>query len=263
MTLSTYFYQFIKGISSFITAYDFAKKHRIWAGLFKNKWISIVLCLVIFFVAYHSIYAVLGFFQGTLIDHETGVQQAGFFSGLGLLSHELFFSSSIKYIVLIALEVITFHCSTKTINLLTGRNFEPSFNDFYKAEIRMIKVAIRSWIYELIATILITIIFEIFGLGWLKYPFIYFAQFFFVGLAFLDNYLEQFKIDIKDSFAIIYQHVGASVAIGMLSLSLVFIPIIGPVVGPILGAVSAAIYFHYENVAIDYIESMKLMEKAE
>ena len=70
----------------------------------------------------------------------------------------------------------------------------------------------------------------------------FFIYSYFVGHAFLDNYNEQFNKSIKNSDSIIKQHIGASLALGIVISALLFIPLLGPLCAPILGAIAAAIY---------------------
>jgi hypothetical protein len=154
------------------------------------------------------------------------------------------FSGSLKFLMLIFLEVFIFHFSVKTNNILTNENKILSFKDFVKAQKRMIIVMGRKWIAGLLMFILISILCGLSGMNAFKDIIMFFIYGFYLGFAFLDNYLEQFDVTIKNSVKCIQTHFGASAFFGILASLLMSIPFIGPLIAPILFGIAATRYGH-------------------
>ena len=121
---------------------------------------------------------------------------------------------------------------------------DTGFNRFWRAEIRMIKVMIRSFIYGLIAQIMCSIVFSIIGFDNLTPVVMFLVYGYYMGVGFLDNYNEQHEISIVESDLIIRQHFGAAFILGLAVSILIIIPIVGPLFAPIFASVSATIYGH-------------------
>ena len=157
-------------------------------------------------------------------------------------------SSGTRYLLLILLEVIIFHFSVKTLSLLTNNTKYPNFKDFIAAEKRMIKLLFISFIKGLLASIFLKVILSIFGLGNLTSFMMFFVYSYFMGYAFIDNYNEQFDINIKESLLKVRQHVGAATLLGVVVTGLMYFPVIGPFFAPLFGAVAATLYSHKYQV---------------
>ncbi len=170
-----------------------------------------------------------------------------FFSGLGEISNKLLFTGGMKYLILILLEMIIFHFAVKTYEILSGEKRILKLKDFINAEIRMIKVAIRAWFYELVLSFLVVLILGLFGLDFIENIIVFFIQCYFLGVVFIDNYNEQFNIKIKASFKIAYQHFGATFIFGLLAYVLILLPLIGVILAPIICAVGATCYLYYSK----------------
>ena len=85
-------------------------------------------------------------------------------------------------------EVIIFHVSRRTLEIIAEKKGDTSFDTFVKAQIRMLKVIIRAWVLELIITSLIKVVFSIFGtLEFLQPIFIFGVQCYFLGFIVMDN----------------------------------------------------------------------------
>lgn len=166
----------------------------------------------------------------------------------------LFFSGGMKYLLLILLEVLIFHFAVKTYSILKGKSTVLKFNDFYKAEIRMITVMVQSLIKTGIGYLVLTVLLNIIGYEFLKSPLMFIVYSYFIGHAFLDNYNEQHALSISKSDKIIRKKFGASTALGMLGSVIMLIPVIGPLTAPLFCSVTATLYGYrnqIENVDIN------------
>ena len=162
--------------------------------------------------------------------------------------HKPLFSSSLKFLLLIFLEVLIYHFAVKTNNILKNTNTIPKFKDFSTAQIRMIKVMGRKWVLGLIMYILVSIACGITQTGFLKDAIMFLVYGYYLGFAFLDNYLEQFHFSIKKSVTCIQSHFGAATVFGIFTSLVMNIPLIGPLVVPFLCAIAATRYGHLNQM---------------
>ncbi len=158
--------------------------------------------------------------------------------------HNSVFSGSLKFLLLILLEIIIFHFSVKTNNILKKENKLLEFNDFYKAEIRLIKIMGRNWLLGILMYVLVSVVCGITGTKYLSDTIMFCIYGFYLGFAFLDNYLEQFNFDINKSTKTIQKHFGAATVIGIFSSITMNIPIIGPLLVPFICGIAATRYGH-------------------
>jgi len=156
--------------------------------------------------------------------------------------YESFTSGLLKYVVLVLSEVVVFHFMQRALEEIQGHPVRTDFTAFFNAQMRMIKVAIRSWILEIIVSALVSVVFGIFGfLDWLESPILFIVQCYFFGLVILDNYNEQFGMTIKESMAFSKSYMGVSLALGFVLYLLMLIPLIGVLCGTIIVSVTGAI----------------------
>ena len=64
--------------------------------------------------------------------------------------YDFLFVGGMKYVMMMLLEVVIFHMVRVTLEKLTGQTSDLSFQAFFNAQIRMIKVSIRSYIMEIL-----------------------------------------------------------------------------------------------------------------
>ncbi len=233
----------------------FIKEHKLWRGFLEKKWILFVTLFISCLFTYTVYQNFLPSSSGEELD--IAMMQAGLSPELeGMMDDAAEAGkggarySGIKYLLIVFLEVIIFYFSVKTLNVLSDREREPKMKDFMKAELRMLKVMGFNFIKGVLYNVLIWTALSIAGMGWLTKYIMFFVYAYFLGYAFLDNYNEQFVKTIKNSQAIIRQHFGASLALGLLITGIIFIPLVGPIVGPIFGGIAGAIYgerFKIEN----------------
>jgi len=236
-------------------AYQFAKKNKVWNGLFKIKWIVITGVCLSALISYRFISLFTDWFSDIFRSEVevTAVQSATMlFGNMSEFGSDLFISGSYKYMILIFVEIIIFYCVVNTLNIIRNQNFRPQFKDFAKAQKRMVLVGIRAWSQEIIVSYIIGLLLGIIGFSFLKAPTVLLIQFYFIGVLFLDNYTEQFGITIKDSFTIIRSHSGAAIGIGLVAYVLFLIPLVGLIVAPILGGITAALYMGSQNIHLEH-----------
>ena len=162
--------------------------------------------------------------------------------------HKPLFSGSLKFLLLIFLEVLIYHFAVKTNNILKKTNKKLAFKEFSTAQIRMIKVMGRKWLAGLLMYILISIVCGITGTSNLKDAIMFLVYGYYMGFAFLDNYLEQFHFSIKKSATCIQSHFGAATVFGLFTSLVMNVPLIGPLVVPFLCAIAATRYGHQSHM---------------
>lgn len=162
--------------------------------------------------------------------------------------HKPLFSGSLKFLLLIFLEVLIYHFAVKTNNILKKTNKILAFKEFSTAQIRMIKVMGRKWIAGLLMYIIISIACGITGTAYLKDTIMFLVYGYYMGFAFLDNYLEQFHFSIKKSATCIQSHFGAATVFGLFTSLVMNVPLIGPLVVPFLCAIAATRYGHQSQM---------------
>ncbi len=228
--------------------YEFIKEHRLWEGFFKNRWITVLTIFVsiLFSIIICSRLLDTSYISDLLGEEGATVQR----SGLGLLLMEgdkIFFSGGIKYLLLIVLEVLMFHVAVRTLSILRNQEITLDAKDFLRAEIRMVKVMIRSFILGLIPLIIFKIIFSILGISNLTNIPMFFVYSYYLGFAFFDNYNEQFGLTIKESAELTKENMGAAIMLGIAAHVILILPIIGAIIMPIFCAVAATLYAHKDN----------------
>jgi len=158
--------------------------------------------------------------------------------------HKPLFSSSLKFLLLIFLQVLAFHFAIRTDNILKNENEAPKFKEFAKSQVRIIKLIGRNWVYGLIMYILISVFCGIIGYDFLKAPLMFLIYGYYIGFVFLDNYLVQFNFSIKESVRCIQSHFAASAVFGVFASLLMYIPTIGPLIVPFVCGIAATKYGH-------------------
>lgn len=233
-------------IAVMISSYNFFVKNKLWQGFFQHKWISLATILISLTFSYLLIGDISSFFTNSTVDiplNDAGII-ADQMSDAAKKEHaQTAISGGSKYLLLIILEIVIFYFSVKTIEILTSTKQTVKMSNFWKAEIRMIKVLIRGFFQAFAAQILVSIVFGILGIpAEIKRIVMFFVYSFYVGHAFFDNYNEIYKLNIKSSEITTRYHFGATLALGSVASVLLLIPIIGAIVTPIFAALTANIY---------------------
>jgi len=261
--LSALIPQIFAAIRILLETGPFIKANKLWKGFFEYKWIALLTIILSILFSYYFISGVFEYFSTTELPtkelaenlDEEGLEE------LKKGGKRVLMSSGTKYLLLIILEVIIFFFSVRTLNILNNRERTPAYQEFVNAEKRMILVMFLSFIKTAIISLLLNIFMSILGLKF-AIPFVlFFVHAYFIGYAFLDNYLEQFEISVKDTEFYINQHTGAVLTFGMVSTLLFYIPLAGPLLSPIFLAVAATIYafeVKMENTEIILTEKQQM-----
>jgi uncharacterized protein involved in cysteine biosynthesis len=247
--LSEFFPQCIKLLHTLAESYDFFKKHKLWKGIFEHKWIlllTVILSCLFTFSLFSNLYEY--FFQ-TSNAAELGIIDVKSIASESAQNNKdtAIFGGS-KFLLLIMLEIVIFHFSVRTLEILNNEKYNPTFGMFLKAEVRMIKVLIRGFFYSLIAQIILTLTLSLIGMKFI-FPFLLFiVHSYFIGYAFFDNYNEQQKLNIKESDLLIRHHSGAATSLGVIASIGLLIPLLGALVVPVFAAITANLYGFKYNI---------------
>lgn len=226
----------------------FIREQKIWKGMLSYGWVArlfIIMALLggLKFVSLFVKWINKIFSAG---DPSVAITSMGLFAkDLAVGSYEMLFSSGSKYVMLILLEVVVFHFARRTLEILTGKEAKAGWKDFVDAQVRMIKVAFRSWILEMVVLTILSIVFGIFGFLDFMEPILALAvQSYFLGFAVVDNYNEQFGLTIKESVAYAWQYLGVVMAMGLFFYIMLLIPFVGTVAGPCIAAVAVCVIMY-------------------
>jgi len=252
-----YIDQFRTTTQSIVKSVSFIRENKVWKGLLEYGWVMRGLLIVGGILGIKFFTLVMGWVGRARVDDPFAA-----INSMGVLAmdvfhegYDLLFSSSSKYIVLILLEIVIFHFARRTLEILSKRPSQCSFNDFVIAQIRMIKIAFVSWVLENIATSSISFAFSLFDpIGIIEPILIFSVQCFFLGFAILDNYHEQFEMDIKESLQYSKGYIGVALAAGIFLYVAMLIPGIGSVIGTLVAAVGV-------SLAMFKLSDLHLLEK--
>jgi CysZ protein len=240
----SFFRHFLLGLVKHYEAVEFLWMHKLWKGILKYGWLSRALIFAALFLGV-KYFSVLSDWISSTAD---APWQASSLMSLGQSSLQFFnenvwsvFDGSRKYIILVLTEVITFHMIRSTFSIVTGQAQDKSFKAFVDAQIRMIKIAAFSWAMELVAGILLGIALGLLNIEFLESTLLFFVACFFLGFALIDNFFEQYELDIKNSYKKSIDIAGAAVALGLIFNGLLYIPLIGAILAPCVGGVAAAL----------------------
>ncbi len=239
--------QFVHTLRSHHRAVRFTRKHKLWEGFWKYGWVSKLLILAGIFIGlkFFSIFMKwINQFRATDAD-EMMFAISGMFTDMFNSGYAELFSGSTKYLMLVLLEVIIFHMCRKTLEILHGK-YEAAlgFKDFVKAQVRMLKVGLYSWILEIVISALVGVGLGIFSIGFLKDGMVFLAQCYFFGWVVVDNYNEQFGLSISDSLKYTLQYAGVALAVGAVLYVVMLIPVAGTILGPLMAAVTATMVMY-------------------
>lgn len=253
----------------------FIKRHQLWQGFLDHKWIMIVTILIMGKLSVTLYNDLHNYFDPPAIEVAIDIPTEEMEESIKALeaaalnspedvkerleaekrslmekkekleeNHKPLFSGSYKFLILIFLEILIFHFSVGTNNILKGKNRILTIKEFYLAQIRMVLVMGHKWIYGLLMYILVSVVCGLLSISYLTDFIMFFVYSFFLGFAFLDNYLEQFHLTIQESSKHIQSHYGAAVVLGIFASIGMSIPVIGPILIPFICAVAATIYGH-------------------
>jgi len=242
-----YHAQFLYTLSSYPKAVRFTQTHKLWEGFWRYGWVSKLLVILAVVAGLKFLSLIFNWFQQ--VDTSDPLVMASslgrFFSDVAAEEFEFLLSGGMKYIMLILLEIVIFHMCRRTFQILSRKNSDASLRAFIKAQIRMLKVALRSYVLETIIVAIINTSTGIFGfLEPMAFIAVIFVQAYFVGFTVIDNYYEQFGLTIKESTVESRRFLGVTLAAGLTLQLLFLIPVVGTLVAPILAAVAVTIVLY-------------------
>lgn len=240
-------HQFVFTLLSFPRAWRFIRRHKLWLGLREYRW---VFRFLLFVATLAGLYLLSGYMDWA--DEHSGEGVSAMFIGgdsyLSTISSDTYSSltgGSLKWVILILLEVVIYHVMRKTMHLTLGTDMPDAhtFKPFLNAQIRMIKVSVVAYILEII---LVEVVGEILGMidlfGLILPIFILLVQSLLLGFAIVDNFNEQFKLTINQSLRYArLNYMGVCIGLGLPLFIILKIPFFGTIIGPILASVAAAI----------------------
>lgn len=239
-----HYQQLLYALHTYPQATRFIIRHKLWDGFWKYSWVGRLLLLAAILVGLKFIHSITDWFQSAEVEDPLAAMSAAGTMFVKVLSDEYEYLSngSMRYLMMILLEIVIFHMCRRTISILTGQDSDASMKAFIAAQIRMIKVVIFCYIMEMIFGIGIKIFFGVFGfIDFLKPVFLFLISLFFLGYAIMDNYLEQFNFTIKESMKFSQQFIGIALGVGLIIQVLFLLPVVGTILGPMLAAVTVSI----------------------
>jgi hypothetical protein len=242
-----YHAQFLYTLSSYPKAVRFTHTNKLWEGFWRYGWVSRLLVVLAVVAGLKFLSLIFNWFQQ--VDTSDPLVMASslgsFFTDVAAEEFEFLLSGGMKYIMLILLEIVIFHMCRRTFQILSGKNSDSSLKAFIRAQIRMLKVALRCYILETVIVAIINTSTGIFGfLEPMAFIAVILVQAYFVGFTVIDNYYEQFGLTIKESTAQSRQFLGVTLAAGLTLQLLFLIPILGTLVAPVLAAVAVTIVLY-------------------
>ncbi|MCB0646694.1 MAG: hypothetical protein KDC49_08525 [Saprospiraceae bacterium] len=247
--------QFITTLFTYPKAAKFIKENKLWHGFWQYRWVLFILMFLAMIVSIKILNIMYhGWHELTKPDStSTFVHFKAAASTIYQEGYSFLFNGSLKYFIMILLEVVVFHMVRRTNELLSGVSLTFTFNEFLSAQIRMIKVTIRCFILEMIATLFLKIFFGIFGfIDYLEPIAIFVAQSYYLGMLMLDSYNESKHMSIKESFLEGKKYTGMILALGFVLNLILMVPLLGAMVGPALAAVTLTMvmFYHLDKRAI-------------
>ena len=140
-----YFRQFIFTLRKHREAIDFIYENKIWEGFWRYGWVAKLLVVVGVLIGLKFLSIIFNW-----VTHVDAADPMAVLSSIGMLfqniaseGYRFLFAGSMKYIMIILLEIVIFHVSRRTLSILTGQDSDATFDAFLEAQKRMIKVADR------------------------------------------------------------------------------------------------------------------------
>lgn len=245
--------------------------YKLWRGLRDYGWVAKALMIIGVLVGLYFVTEILAWFGSA--GSET--QQMNLLWGenslagrLGSDTIDLLTDGSLKWVILVLMEVVIYHFMRGSVKVVLGRDMPNAntFKPFFDAQVRMIGVAVVSWVLELLITnVGFSIAFSLLPFfSFLESPLTLAVQAYLLGFAIVDNYNEQFEISINQSLSYVRRsYMGVCLGLGLPLFIILYVPLIGALLGPLLVSVTAAIVMRElsDLHLVGYIPSEKEMKK--
>ncbi len=242
--------QFRYTLATFPEAARFILRERLWEGFWRYGWFSRIFTLIAVLIGLSLISDLFEViqqvrfrtFSQSISSMGSAIQQ------MASNGYDLLTNSGSKFFMLVLLEVIIFHASRRTLELLSGESSKSDFNHFVKAQFRMFAVGIYAWVMTMLFSIPVKIAFGFLGfLDFLQPTALFLVQAYFMGFTIVDNYSEQYELSIGESARYANLYPSISLAVGIVISLLLWVPIAGPLVAPLLAAVAATMVLYAET----------------
>ncbi len=222
----------------------FTRKYRLWEGFLKYGWVSrlaILLSIIAGFKFLEVFWKYANRVQGANPFQAMSVM-GGFVQEVAKEEYNLLFAGGMKYTMLIFLEILIFHITRRTLNILKLESGDPTLKAFIRAQIRMLKISLVCYVLESVFSSLTKT-----GLGMMHMPEfvkavpVFGIQCMFTGITVIDNFNEQFGMSIRESLRYCRNYIGVAIALGLILQALFLVPVLGSVFGPFLAATASAL----------------------
>ena len=195
LNLSEFIPQSIRCLKVIRESFTFFKKNELWRGIFQHKWILLITVIISVLFSYTLFSNLYDFMFNSSEPLDLGlINTEEDSSGSKNKNRFTAISGGSKFLLLVLLEVVIFHFSVKTLEILNNEKYQTNFNMFLKAEFRMLKVMIRSAIQSAIVHVILYIVLGIAGMDIILPACMYLVHSFFIGLAFFDKGLIKPKV---------------------------------------------------------------------
>lgn len=217
----------------------FASFSIICRGNFKKYFLLPILLNVLSFTIfiYFGRILLLHIFEGIKSDSII----IGVLGYLALIVAVVVYFSIYEYFVLTLLSPFLSLLSEKVEFYLTGKSYSYKVRDNVRFIYRGIKISIRAFIKQLIASCIALIVGLLLPIPIQMFmPIIFFViQCYYTGLFFMDYTLERYKSDVNETFDFVENRKSCAIFIGLLFSLLSSIPILGIIIAPILVCITA------------------------
>lgn len=223
------------GFSSYGKAVSFIFRHRMaWFFL-----LPILLNLLLLIFGYEMISSLSSYFINVL---QSSIESSNWdFFGADFLTGTLsiliwivlriflflLFAFIGGYIVLILMSPILAFISEKTEKIIQKHDYPFSFLQLLKDVWRGILIALRNFMLEIAAILLLFLLSFIPVIGTLSFPILFLVSAYYYGFSFIDYTSERRKLKIKASVAFVRQNRGLAITNGALFAASLLIPFIG------------------------------------
>lgn len=229
-------------------AWRFIRHYKLWDGLKEYKWVFRFLIVVAGLAGLYLLFE----YDDWADDHRDDgfvsyfVGSDSLVATIGSETYDSLTDGALKWIILILLEVVIYHFMRSTLKIVLGKDMPDAhtFKPFLEAQKRMIKVsAVAYGIEALFVEGLFDTIFAILPfLRWSESFFVLALQSALLGFAIIDNYNEQFQLQINQSLRYaVSKYSGIMLGLGLPLFLILKVPFLGAIFGPVLVAVTAGI----------------------
>ncbi len=146
-----------------------------------------------------------------------------------------------KYILLILMSPLLSIVSEKAEKHMTGLVGGAGFS-FTRSASRSVRINLRNLVKESVFTILLLIVGLVPGINIMVLPLIFIVQAYFTGFGIMDFYLER-HFTFGQTIPMVYKNKWAAITLGMIFMTLFFIPVVGVIVAPYFTTVTGTRYF--------------------